>query len=79
MVERSSLFFMTHAVVRISRNTIGLAKFRETRTLAGLIILAEIFPQIHSLKTATALTGEPVPPLIFKGNPMKRNLPLSTS
>ena len=26
--------------------------------------------------TATALTGEPVPPRILRGNPIKRNLPL---
>ena len=25
---------------------------------------------------ATALTGDPVPPLIFKGNPINLNLPL---
>lgn len=28
-------------------------------------------------KTATALTGDPVPPLIFKGKPINLNLPLS--
>lgn len=30
-------------------------------------------------KTATALTGEPVPPRILSGNPINRNLPLPNS